>query len=357
MSHRMPASLPRFATQRGVAMLVALLIVAIATTVAAAIFVSQRYDIRLSTNIQDLEQAYQYAYGMEAWSGIWLSRDAQDNQYDSLKDAWAQEIPPLPIEENGVVLGTIAGKLEDMHGRFNLNNLLNDEGKHDASALEHFQSELTRLALPDNLAVSVADWIDADNQAAGNSAESDYYLSGDRPFHAANSFMLDTSELKLIRFDYDNDPQAKLTGLEKLLPWVTALPEATQVNVNTASESVLRAAGLDDEKIDLLAGLDESPIPSEGELFNILGVEEQSDDTPEEKLRKERLRAALGVTSHYFRLSGKITYGKSQLFVNSLLYREEKQGQVHVIMRQFEPITASQEEPSTTETLTETMTE
>ena len=51
--------------EQGVAMLTALLIVALAVVVVSAIFVQQRYSIRLSSNLQDMEQAYQYNYAAE----------------------------------------------------------------------------------------------------------------------------------------------------------------------------------------------------------------------------------------------------------------------------------------------------
>lgn len=342
------------AAQRGVAMLVALLIVAIATTVAASIFVSQRYDIRLSTNIQDLEQAYQYAYGMEEWSGIWLQRDAQDNNFDSLTDMWAQEIPPLPIEENGVVLGTIEGKLEDMHGLFNLNSLLNEEGTIDADAYNGFRTLLQEKELPLTLADAVFDWIDKDSVIReADSAESDYYLSGERPYYAANSLLVDVSELKLLKLGYVDNPQEKLKALEAILPLVVALPGVTKINVNTASESVLRAAGLNQQQMDKLGDVSEAPIESFDELKNLMAIKTVNKETGKEELV---IPPHIGVQSQYFRLSGKITYGKSQLYVNSLLYRGEKQGQVHVIMRQFEPIATPQDEPKNTEN-NETITE
>ena len=53
---------------------------------------------------------------------------------DHLDEIWAQELPGLPIDG-----GDVWGKIEDMQGRFNVNNLIDDAGEIDEDMLEQFR--------------------------------------------------------------------------------------------------------------------------------------------------------------------------------------------------------------------------
>ena len=62
----------KYAQQRGVALIIALIITTIALTLSAAVIYRQQLHIRLTGNIANLGQAYQYASGMEDWAGTIL---------------------------------------------------------------------------------------------------------------------------------------------------------------------------------------------------------------------------------------------------------------------------------------------
>jgi general secretion pathway protein K len=81
----------------------------------------------------------------------------------------------------------------------------------------------------------VADWIDADAEPTGNAgAEDSYYLALPRPYRTANRPLIQLEELYRVRgFD--------ARRIERLRPFVTALPSRTPVNANTASLEVLAA--------------------------------------------------------------------------------------------------------------------
>ncbi len=215
---------------RGVALITVLLVVFLATTVAATLMQTQQLAIRRSTLVLQNEQAQLYALGAESWASAILSRDAEDSEIDDFGESWAQTPPALPVDG-----GFIAGELSDLQGRFNLNNLLLSDGRVDDAWLEVFRRLLTRLDIEPSVAEAVADWIDADTDAIGAAgAEDASYLSGDPPYLAANRAMVDISELRLIRgMDAEH--------FDRLAPYVTALPERTTLNVNTAPVAVLLA--------------------------------------------------------------------------------------------------------------------
>lgn len=327
--------------QQGVAMLTALLIVALAVIVVTSIFVQQRYSIRLSNNLQDLEQAYQYAYAAEKMAGAWLAEDikkTQDGTYDSLQDNWAAKIPPFEIDDdNGQAIGDVQVKIHDLQAYFNLNNLYDVKAKKPrASMIKIFQQMLqTADALPLGFANTIVDWIDPNDELVDSgSAESDYYLMQDKPYRASNALLLDPSELALIKLDSLNEQDSKQQALAELMPLVTALPTPTAINVNTAPAKVLTAIGLSDQQLQaIVQERNTTAIKSTAALQKLI-----------QNLSKEQ-KVLLGVSSNYFRLSGQVRLGKSRLFLNSVLFRSAE-GKVHVIMRQFNRVNLPSETDS-----------
>lgn len=316
--------------QQGIAMLTALLIVALAVVVVTSIFVQQRYSIRLSSNLQDMEQAYEYAYAAEKMAGAWLEQDIKDTKdgtYDSLQDNWAAKIPPFEIDDdNGQPIGEVQVKIEDLQAYFNVNNLYDMQKKKPrASMVKIFQQMLqTAGMLPVSFANSVVDWIDPDDDLTDpDSAESDYYSLQAKPSQASNALIADVSELQLIKLGNMADLDEKKKLLKALTPLVTALPTPAALNVNTASDKVLTAIGLNDQQVQtLVAERKAAPIKSLGDLNKLV-----TNLSAEQKV-------LLGVSSNYFRLSGQVRLGKSRLFLNSVLFRSAE-GKVRVIMRQF----------------------
>jgi general secretion pathway protein K len=124
--------------------------------------------------------------------------------------------------------------MEDQQGRFNLNNLVLN-GQVNSPQLAIFVRLLRILHLPENLAVAVADWMDADDIPINTSSvESGYYESLATPYQAANRPLINVNELLRVK-GFDRNV------LSVLHPFVTALPTRTPINVNTASPEVMAA--------------------------------------------------------------------------------------------------------------------
>src|SRR4029077_12156653 len=113
-----------------------------------------------------------------------LRQDMVDSpQSDNLGEIWATELPPLPVDG-----GTIQGRLEDLQGRFNLNNLINDRGLPDPVALKQFERLLSLLEIDATLAGGVLDWLDPDTDVRfPNGGEDTTYAAADPPYRAANT--------------------------------------------------------------------------------------------------------------------------------------------------------------------------
>ena len=155
MSRRVP---PR--RQRGVALITAVLIVALATMLAVTVFFRSYLDQRRSATLIATDLAFEVALGAEAWAADFLRRDLQESKTDHLGETWAQPLPPLPLDDGG----TIEGRLEDMQGRFNLNNLKHGDGTTNDAAVEQLERILQMLEIEPAWAAVIADWIDMDSQ-------------------------------------------------------------------------------------------------------------------------------------------------------------------------------------------------
>lgn len=215
---------------RGVALITVLLVVFLASAAAAALATLQQTEIRRSALVLHELQARQYALGAERWAAEILRRDATDSDTDHLGEPWATLPPALPVDG-----GYVAGRLEDLQGRFNLNNLRRPDGAQDPVQVAYLRRLLDVLGLDPDLAAAIADWVDADLDASGvTGAEDPYYLTLDPPYLAANRPMAALSELRLVR-------GIDAIGLARLAPHVVALPERTAINVNTAGPEVLAA--------------------------------------------------------------------------------------------------------------------
>ena len=123
--------------QRGVALITAIVVVAIATVLAVRIGTRAALDLRRTAGLVALDQGWHVALGAEAWAAEVLSDDYDDDpETDHLGEAWAQPLPPLPVDG-----GEVRGALEDMQGRFNLNNLVNAAQEPDEERRPHQSRE------------------------------------------------------------------------------------------------------------------------------------------------------------------------------------------------------------------------
>ena len=211
--------------QRGVALLLALLIVALAALIATRLFELTGSGIARGESQARLQDAYLLAQGMEDFALVLLRRD-QDlgDGIDTRNDAWARPLPPLPVPG-----GRVGGVLIDLDGRFNLNTLVRN-GARDPVAQARFSRLLAALELEPALADAVSDWIDVDNQVSAQGAEDLDYLRADPPYRAANRPFVHVSELRRIK---GVDPEV----YQRLAPEVSALPADVGVNVNTLSKA------------------------------------------------------------------------------------------------------------------------
>ena len=222
----------------GAALILAMLVAALAATVAVALATEQQRWFADVGNRRDQVQAQSLALAGVQWARQILNEDARGGPLDHLAEIWAYPLPATPIAN-----GSIEGRIEDAQGRINLNNLAlaNAQGTTERMRMTQLLSAKgANPALPD----AIADWIDADGSPRANGAEDAYYEQRSPTALAANMPLMRAAEMTSIR-------GASAKAWAALADDVVALPAGTALNVNTAPPAVLAAAipGLAGDKL------------------------------------------------------------------------------------------------------------
>lgn len=304
--------------QRGVALLIALLAVALAVILIASLLDRGELALARTRNVLRGEQAIAYAEGLEAYASQVLLRDRDENPgLDTFGDSWAIPLPPQEVPG-----GRISAYMVDLNGCFNLNNLLLPPAK-AAIWRKRLVNLLIALELDPSLGGAIVDWLDADtNIDAEGGAEDSAYLAQPVPYRAANRAFAHVSELRLVR-GVSNEVYARLA------PEVCALPPGTLLNLNTASTALLMS--LDRRMTEVLA----QRIRQDRQAhWN--SVEDALNEARQQGVEISPAdHVGLGVTSSYFLARGEITLDGVPFAFSSLLERipSGPRGGVHVLER------------------------
>jgi general secretion pathway protein K len=323
---KLPRRRPR--DQRGVALIIALILVSLATILAWKISYDGYLERRRSTGMLGAEQAFEFGLGAEALGAYALVQDLQLNKQTTLAGPWAQPTAPLPLtsenDPDGEPFGTLQGSLEDMQGRFNLNNLGRTlaNGQPDPQPLEQFQRLLRSVGVDPKFADLARDWIDADNNPTQPDGGEDWvYTVQTPPYLTGNWPMTSTSELMAL-------PGFDLGSYLKIAPYVTALPTANaQINICTASGVVLDSLWPNGE---YASNPDALVIGRKGGCFPDLNTFKQVVGTQ----YLAAINGQYAETSSYFELTTHVTLGTSEFTLYSLLQRG-RGGKVTPLLRSF----------------------
>lgn len=305
--------------QRGVALLVALAITTLATIVAAATLFHLALDQRRTEGLTIGTQARAYALGVEGWVGELLRRDAQDSETDDYTEAWNQQGLVLPVDATT----TLRGTLVDLQGRFNVNNLVTDAGVGDPVYAAQFRRLLEALEVVEaaRLTDAVVDWLDADLEITPPfGVEDSEYLRRTPALRAANQRLTSVGELLVVA---GMTPEVWV----RLAPHLAALPGRTPVNINTASEPVLRSLAAEaGATLDISAVLTrqvQAPYASTGEF-----AADFAAAIPE--------GISIAVRSDWFRLGTVVVIGNHETALYSLLARGPG-GATRTVRRSVDP--------------------
>lgn len=361
---------PSISRQRGTVLVTVLMMFAIAAFLAAEMAYRQKLDVRRTGAMLLNEQAREYLLGAEALAMLALKddykQDKKDNKFiDSLSEEWARKRPPFPVEG-----GYIQGELIDAQSKFNINDLVDENGNTTGASARmakvFFLSLLNQLDIPkdgspESVYEAIVDWIDTNQDEVGPDGREDgAYLRAKRPYRTGNRIILDISELRAVE---GMDQEI----FSKLVPHLVALPPGTPKNLNTLETPLMSVMKLKDtaqlQTERESGGIDENEknnyLPDFNTILQGGGATNQQGGTGSgTNSGTNDLKDQFGVKSSYFELLAKAEVGGRVVYSKSLIYRypddaqpSEKSGKLKVIYRTYiDPLQEPMTPPSNQKT-------
>jgi general secretion pathway protein K len=321
--------------QGGVALLAALILMLAVVLSLTTIFYRHQIDIGRHASMLHGDQAFLLAMSVESWAGQQLSTGQDAIETDHLQENWALAIPALPIEG-----GQVMGCLVDLQSRLNLNSF----GRYDSERWAEEMSEdgnglvktwlalLSFAGLPhgEEYAAGIIDWVDADSAPINQSgAEQASYGAQRYTYWVPNADITDVEELSVVR-------NYTLDSVLALNPWISAVPGATAINVNTADIALLRALGA------VYADSFANVVLQSRPFYSLASFHEQVANglgLPLERVRTLWPEDLVSVRSDYFELELQVSLGQVQVETTSLFSRYGREAPV-VIRRTIRQIPA-----------------
>jgi general secretion pathway protein K len=281
-------------SQRGAAVVMAMLVVAVTATLVAGAFWRQSVVARQAENELSYAQAKWLIRGAIDWAGVILREDARTSSVDHAGEPWAVPLADTHLNpDDGRDPVYLAGGIRDEQSKFNLRNLAGPKGliPREVDVLRRLlalvgSSETLAEPIAERVLAAVPGESGRKQVALGLGAIDD--LLGVKGVSAAT--------------------------IERLRPFVTVLPQPTPVNANTAPAEVLAA------RFDNLALADARRlIASRDRAF----FKDRTDVlTRIAQLKLQASDAEIAVATRFFAVDGTVSYRRARLRTEALLRRE-----------------------------------
>lgn len=280
--------------ERGAAVVMAMLVVAVAATLVTGAFWRQSIIVRQVENELSYAQAKWLIRGAIDWAGVILREDGRTSGADHLGEPWAVPLADTQLNrDDGRDPVYISGGIRDEQAKFNLRNLAGPEGV-EPRELAVLRRLLALAGASDSLAEPIAERVLA--AAPGRNGRKQAALG-----------------LASI------DDLLGLEGvgaalIERLRPFVTVLPQPTPVNANTAPAEVLAARFEDLSLADarrLTASRDRAYFKDRSDVLSRVGG-----------LKLKASDSEMAVATRFFSVDGTVSYGRARLHAQALLRRE-----------------------------------
>jgi general secretion pathway protein K len=315
--------------QRGVALVVAMLVFALATTLVVAMSSEFTLFLQRGSNSFLSGQANAYLRGGEDLARMVLIQDAEDDEAagegarDDLSELWAQQVPPYTLDEGGY----LTGSLQDLENRININELAagpaNDNDRFtavQAQFLRLLQSfDEPRVSEQDARLIleAVRDWLDQDQEPRDFGAEDDYYYDVEPSYRAANRNMVSVSELRMVAYV---TPEIYLAVEPYLTVWGSG-----NINIHTAPLQILRTINSTNDLNPLTIGEGEALLALRKDEDQDVGFESMQAFLASPVLEGLELDPGLTdrlvQTSEYFLYSGQVEVADRSATLYSVLRR------------------------------------
>ncbi|MBW2644844.1 MAG: type II secretion system minor pseudopilin GspK [Deltaproteobacteria bacterium] len=262
-----------FINNRGVALILVLMVIAIIVVVALDFNSDMRSDFTAAANVRDgITLRYVAKSGFNCALAV-LAEDAEDNEYDTLQEDWANIA--LMSAGASTLEGfegiRIAVNISDCSGKIQINSL----GNINSSVVTRQKDLLQRFfSLPafdidsDTVTAmvdSIKDWIDKDDEPTGlEGAEDSYYQSQEPSYRCNNGPVQTIASLRKVRGFKDIEQKTFNKIVERLTPYGDG-----KININTTDRLILEALaeGMDAE---LAEEIDDYRREEENDLSDLL---------------------------------------------------------------------------------------
>ncbi len=290
--------------QGGAAIITAMLVVTLAAVVVSGLFWREHVAVRSIENRLALSQSRWIERAAVDWAKVILRADQRAGAVDHLGEPWAVPVVDTRLDETvtagakldeGARKAMLAGQIADAQALFNLNSLVGGNGAASAPHVAALRKLLSLVGRPESAADLVVDRV---LQSAPRVLEGRVVPPQREPV------------LRLA--DLLDIPGVDLVTVKALEPFVTVLPRATTVNINTAPPEVIAAVIPTME----LSGARRFVARRERTFYRTLGdvsadIEGQPVLSPE----------MLAVGSAYFIVTGVIRYDRVESQSETLLER------------------------------------
>lgn len=305
--------------QKGLALILVLMIFAITSVLAIAMVERQSSDMQRSSTMLTVQQARSYSFAAEeaVKTGLFLSwRKNKETVHN--QEEWAQE-RRFPLSPGMAYI-----RIRDAQGRFNLNTL-SPQAANQQRQVQRFTNLLNLLGIDPIISVNLTNWMNNASQV------DNLYLRKEPPYRAAFQPCKHTTELLLIEG----------MGLEEyrlLEPYIACLPTTAYLNVNTASPMVLAAldASLTLSQGEAIAAArGESGFATLDEFWGLSQVQPFVTTDENNKEQQPWVQTDFGVNSEYFEAFIRVDLAERIASSEVLIKRDAGNGTLTTLYRDY----------------------
>ena len=301
---------------RGAAIVTALLIVALVTTVVAGLFARQSALVRTVEHRLAQTQARWIERAAVDWARVILRQDGRSSSTDNLGEPWAVPVADTRVDasigagqtlDNSATAASLSGQILDMQGRFNLTNVV-PGGKVDQAEAAALGRLLTLVGQPSTLAQPLISRLLAavPSEPAQTGGTGAVRMAPRTAVPTALPIRRAADLLSVAGFDTN--------AVAALEPFVVMLPRVTPVNVNTASAEVITARVPEFE----LSRVRSFVVNRDRIPFRDLTDANQAYEPQSQFFKPERW----SVTSAWFLVRGAVRYDRIESRSDTLLERK-----------------------------------
>jgi general secretion pathway protein K len=313
--------------QRGVALVLTLLILTILVVTGLELNRAIRVEASLAGNFRDLTQASYIAQ-----SGVEIARaliQEDDLTYDGPDERWAQFELLAYLSHQLFTEGYFTGRIVDESAKFNPNGLITRYGSVDPKKRDQLERLLLLLRHEPGVIDAILDWLDPDEQRRTLGAEREYYMLLKPPYAPKNGPLDSLGEMLLIKgispaIFYGTDDKEGLRNYLTVYSDLSPDPRVNidpKININTASLPILMSLSPKVDQTMAQAVLDYRRLQPFRKLEDLRSIPGWDEVYP-------AISSEISVRTNYFSVEISGVYHDARAVVHTVVKREGRQTRI-----------------------------